>query len=190
MSPDPVLHLLAGPNGSGKTTLAERVIGPVTHLPLVNADDIAARRWPSAQPEHAYDASALAAAERDRLIRERASFIAETVFSHPSKLDLVRSAREAGYRVVLHVVLVPEDATVARVAHRVRRGGHAVPEEKIRARYRRLWPLLADARDLADVTYLYDNSSASHPLRLIATYEHGELISGEDWPAWAPDALR
>lgn len=42
----------------------------------------------------------------------------------------------------------------------------------------------------SDVTYLYDNSSASHPLRLIATYEHGELISGEDWPAWAPDALR
>jgi predicted ABC-type ATPase len=41
------------------------------------------------QAEHAYDASRAAAEERLRLMAERPSFITETVFSHPSKVDLL-----------------------------------------------------------------------------------------------------
>ncbi len=40
-------------------------------------------------------------------------FIAETVFSHPSKLDLIDHAYAAGFTVFLHVMLVPEDLAVA-----------------------------------------------------------------------------
>ncbi len=189
MSPDPVLHLVAGPNGAGKTTLVQRVIQPSTHLPFVNADGIAADRWPGAEAEHAYDASQAAAAERDRLIAERASFITETVFNHHSKLELLGAVSDAGYHVVLHVVVIPEDTTVGRVAHRVRRGGHTVPETKVRQRYHLLWPLVAQAHDLADRTLVYDNSVARIPLRLIATYEHGQLIGDAHWPTWAPATL-
>lgn len=64
----PVLHVLAGPNGAGKSTLAGRVLQPQTYLPIVNADAIAAERWPDAQVEHAYEAARLAAIERDRLL--------------------------------------------------------------------------------------------------------------------------
>jgi predicted ABC-type ATPase len=188
-SPDPVLHLVAGPNGAGKTTLATRVIAPVTHLPFVNADVIAAERWPLAQAEHAYDASQAAAQVRQELIASRASFISETVFSHPSKLVLIRDAQEAGYHVTLHVVLVPEDTTVARVNDRVRRGGHTVPEEKIRQRYQRMWDLVVQGRALAHRTYVYDNSRAARPLRLIASYEHGRPVGTAGWPDWAPEGL-
>jgi len=189
-SPDPVLHLVAGPNGAGKTTLATRVIAPVTHLPFINADVIAAKLWPDAQVEHSYDASRVAAEQRQELIGARASFITETVFSHPSKLALIRDAQAAGYQVMLHVVLVPEGLTVARVGDRVRRGGHTVPEDKIRERYQRLWALVAQARALAERTYIYDNSRAATPLRLVASYERGELVGSTDWPAWTPDALK
>jgi predicted ABC-type ATPase len=189
-SSDPVLYLIAGPNGAGKTTLVTRVIAPATHLPFVNADVIAAQRWPEAQAEHAYQASDVAAEQRRELIAAGRSFIAETVFSHPSKLALIRDARAAGYHVHLHVVLVPEDLSVARVSDRVRRGGHGVPEEKIRARYARLWPLIVQARSLAERTHLYDNSRAATPLRLIATYEYGLLVGSADWPAWTPADLR
>ena len=188
-SPDPVLHLIAGPNGAGKTTLATRVIAPVTHLPFINADVIAAQRWPDAQAEHAYDASQVAAEQRRELIGARASFITETVFSHPSKLALISDAQDAGYLVTLHVVQVPEGLTVARVGDRVRRGGHRVPEDKIRERYHRLWALVAQARALAERTYIYDNSRASKPLRLVASYERGELVGATDWPTWTPRSL-
>lgn len=188
-SPDPVLHLIAGPNGAGKTTLATRVIAPVTRLPFINADVIAAQRWPSAQADHAYDASQVAAEQRRELIGARASFITETVFSHPSKLALIRDAQDAGYLVTLHVVLVPEGLTVARVGDRVRRGGHTVPEDKIRERYQRLWALVAQARAMAERTSICDNSRATTPLRLVASYERGELVGATDWPAWTPHAL-
>ncbi len=85
---DPVRHLLAGPNGSGKTTLFTLVIQPETGLERVNADDIAAALHTD-DPDAADEASRLAADHRSRLIAQRRSFATETVFSHPSKVDLV-----------------------------------------------------------------------------------------------------
>ena len=180
---------MAGPNGAGKSTLVTRVIQPVTHLPFVNADLLAAERWPGAELEHAYEASQLAAAQRDELIAQRRSFITETVFSHPSKVALLDTAQRASYLVTLHVVLLPVEVTLARVAHRVARGGHQVPEQKVRERYERLWPLVAQARARADRTRVYDNSTASQPFRLVADYEHGELVGRASYPRWAPAEL-
>lgn len=184
----PVLHVVAGPNGSGKTTFVRRVLEPVTHLPFVNADLIAAERWPGREAEHAYEASRAAAEARDRALDDRRSFIAETVFSHPSKVDLVRHGIAAGYLVALHVMLVPEALAVARVAYRVAGGGHAVPELKVRERYRRLWPLVREARGLASSAVFYDNTRAD-ALRTVAVYERGAVIGAPSWPAWTPAAL-
>lgn len=185
----PVLHLLAGPNGAGKTTFVRRVLQPATHLPFVNADEIAAERWPGREVEHAYDASRAAAAQRVRLMSERRSFITETVFSHASKVDLVSRAAAFGYLTHLHVILMPEDATVARVAHRVRHGGHEVPEEKVRQRYARLWDLVVRASAIADRAEFYDNSRAAKPFRVVAAMELGRWVGEPSWPAWTPAAL-
>jgi predicted ABC-type ATPase len=187
--PDPVLHVLAGPNGAGKTTLFREVIEPVTGLEWVNADDIAVELEDDS-PERSYDAARLAAERRTRLIAARRSFATETVFSHPSKVDLVREALAAGYLVTLHVVVVPEELAVARVDNRVEQGGHFVPEDKIRERYRRLWSHVVDAIALAHETYVYDNSVANRPFRLVARFERGRAVGHLDWPAWAPRALR
>lgn len=117
-SADPVLHVLAGPNGAGKTTFVQHVLAPVTHLPFVNADVIAVERWPDDVVARSYDAAELAAAERSRLIAAQQSFLSETVFSHPSKLDLLRAARAQRFLVTLHVILVPVELSVARVRSR------------------------------------------------------------------------
>ncbi|KNY06115.1 zeta toxin family protein [Microbacterium sp. GCS4] len=185
----PVVHLLAGPNGSGKSTYAERVLQPVTHLPFVNADQIAAAEWPSAPAEHAYEASRLAAARRSELMNAQRSFITETVFSHSSKVDLVVEAVRRGYLVHLHVMMVPVEVSVARVAERVATGGHDVPEQKVRDRHARLWDLIERALPSADRAEFFDNSTAAAPFRLVATYEHGVPIGRVDWPSWAPSAL-
>lgn len=185
----PVLHVLAGPNGSGKSTFVARVLQPVTHLPFVNADEIAAERWPGVELEHAYQASRAAADLRRRMLARGESFITETVFSHHSKVALVTQAVALGYLVNLHVMLVPADLAVARVAERVRRGGHQVPEDKIRERYARLLKLIVEARALADRSTFYDNSRARTPFRVVATYERGRLVGEADWPAWTPTVL-
>jgi len=187
---DPVLHVLAGPNGAGKSTLYDTVIRPATHLEFVNADMIAAQRWPEDPAGRSYDAAAVAAGRRSELIEKGVSFVTETVFSHESKLELVDAAVHAGYLVTLHVVMVPLALAVARVASRIAVGGHSVPEDKIRERYHRLWPLCVSAIGRADGATVYDNSRAATPFRVVATFTHGVAVGGRDWPAWTPEPLR
>jgi predicted ABC-type ATPase len=184
----PLLCVVAGPNGSGKSTFVRTVLGPATGLPFLNADEIAAAEWPGDEEAHAYDASRAATVVRAQAIAERRSFITETVFSHPSKVALVEQAMRAGYRVELHTMLIPEDVTVARVAYRVSAGGHAVPVDKIRERYRRLWALVARARAIAHRATFYDNSR-SKPFQPVGVYERGHPVGTPTWPTWTPEVL-
>jgi predicted ABC-type ATPase len=183
------LDLVIGSNGAGKSTFVELTLARL--LPgsvFVNADEIARQRWPDTAEEHSYEAARIAADTRARLIELRRSFIAETVFSHPSKLELIDDARAAGYTVVLHVLLIPEDLAVERVRYRVAAGGHQVPADKIRQRYRRLWPLAAAAIVRCDSATVYDNSASKGP-RIVAQFAAGYLVGAAAWPAWTPQAL-
>ena len=184
----PLLHVLAGPNGSGKSTFVHTVLQPAIGLPFINADELAAAEWPGDEEAHAYDASRAAAEARARAITERRSFITATVFSHPGKVTLVQQAMQAGYHVELHVMLIPEDVTVARVAYRVGAGGHTVPPDKIRERYHRLWGLVVDARAIVHRTTFYDNSR-SKPFQKVAVYERGHPVGTPTWPTWTPEVL-
>lgn len=182
--------LVVGPNGAGKSTFVALTLAPL--LPrsvFVNADEIARQRWPDDPLSHAYDASRVAAETRSKLIQLGRSFIAETVFSHPSKLDLVDAARAADYTVVLHVILIPEDLAVERVKRRVLAGGHDVPEDKIRQRHRRLWALVAAAVTRCDTATFYDNSRRSGP-RIVARTSGGLAVGAPAWPEWTPAPLR
>ena len=183
------LDLVVGPNGAGKSTFVRLAVAPQwPGAVFVNADLIAAERWPDAQLEHAYEAAELARRTRSQLIVLRRPFIAETVFSHPSKLDLMDDATAGGYYVALHVLMVPEDLAVARVASRYAQGGHDVPVEKIRGRYQRLWATVAAAVPRANVATFWDNSDARAPQQ-VALFIAGLSASPPRWPRWAPTEL-
>ena len=184
------VDLVVGPNGAGKSTLVSLTLAPL--LPrsvFVNADEIAKQRWPDDVRSHVYDAARVAAETRSTLIHMGRSFIAETVFSHPSKLELVQAARAADYAVALHVVLIPEGLAVQRVERRVLAGGHGVPEVKIRERYHRLWPLVATAAIRSDTATVYDNSKRKGP-RIVARISGGVVVGTPSWPDWTPEPLR
>lgn len=182
------LILVAGPNGAGKTLFAGR-FAVESRLEFVNADLFAAELWPGEEESRAYEAAAAAASRRAEMLTDGRSFVAETVFSHPSKIDFVRAASDSGYTIGMHVIMVPEDLAVMRVRTRVRLGGHSVPEEKIRGRYRRLWGLVAEASDLCDEILFYDNTSARNPFRLVAELDRGLPVGVPLWPDWAPPEL-
>jgi predicted ABC-type ATPase len=183
------LDLIVGPNGAGKTTFVRYTLSKA--LPpgvvFVNADEIALQRWPGQAEEHAYDAAGIAERTRQALLTQGVSFMAETVFSHPSKLGLMEDARGNGYQVFLHGLLVPEELSVARVLARVEAGGHSVPEEKVRQRYQRLWPLVAHAIVRADAATVYDNSG-DRP-RIVGQYVAAQPVGRSGWPPWTPKAL-
>ncbi len=183
------LDLVVGPNGAGKSTFVRLVLSPAAPMSeVVNADDISQQRWPEDAEAHSYDAAKIAAATRERLIDLRQPFIAETVFSHPSKLELIHRAQAAGYFVALHVLLVPVELAVARVAARVVAGGHSVPIDKVRARYRRLWPHVATAIQRADTATVWDNSGFAGA-RQVALFSRGAIIGSATWTNWTPPDL-
>jgi predicted ABC-type ATPase len=189
VSPSPDLYLVAGPNGAGKTTFYQQVLA-ATGLDFINADQIAALRWPGDEVARSYDAAAEAAALRERYIADRRSFITESVFSHHSKVELVTRAVEAGYRVHLRVLIVPVDLSVARVAQRVVDGGRDVPEDKIRQRHQRLWAHVVEAIDVAYTTRVYDSSGQTgRDFVEVARYQYGTLLGDPRWPGWAPSEL-
>lgn len=184
------LDLIAGPNGAGKTTLFRRVIHRARPgLPFVNADLIAADRFPGREVESAREAADIAARTRAALIDARTDFCTETVFSHESKLDLVTTVAAAGYDVVLHAVMIPPELSAARVAARVAAGGHDVPTSKLDARYRRLWPLIVAAVPHCHRTIFWDNAPDDGPFE-VASFRRGTADHPPRWPDWTPQPLR
>lgn len=178
--------LIAGPNGSGKSTLYQTRIASRFAGPFINADLIQRDELQDANEKAAYAAAKLAAELRDEHIVSGQSFVTETVFSHPSKLDLISRAQAAGFlTLVLHVGVDDPDLSVARVAERVQEGGHPVPEDKVRDRYYRSLPLIRQAVMLADVGQVFDNSRLAVPARRCLEYRRGQLLwRTETLPPW------
>ena len=185
------LDLVVGPNGAGKSTFVDAVLRPVLPpgTPFVNADEIAKVRFPGEEVQRSREAAVIAEATRAALIEKRLPFIAETVFSHPSKLELVDRAIASGYYVRLHVLAIPADLAVHRVRYRVAAGGHDVPPEKVTTRWERLWPLVADAIRRADRAEVWDNSRHDRTDK-VAEFVGGLSVSPPRWPDWVPPALR
>lgn len=143
--------------------------------------------FPSRQID-SYIASVLSDFIRVSLIKELASFTFETVMSDVSKVDLLRQARMAGYRVyVYYVATADAEINVARVAYRASIGGHDVPSDKIRSRYKRSLENLSDAILVSNRAYIFDNSQdGDSSFAQIAEITEGEDIAivSDTQPAW------
>ena len=197
----PVFYLLAGPNGAGKSTLyrASLEAGLIpAEATFVNADlHEATHLQHIAQPaRRSQMARQWADAQRAACLAAGDSFVSETVFSHPSKLDLLVAARTAGFSIVLLIVCVEEPRhLLARVQQRMQEGGHSVPAERILARYPRTLANLAKAIPLADLALLYDTSGPRNRVvqqpRLVARCRAGRVLwkNPVRWPAWAQQLL-
>jgi len=135
----------------------------------------------------AYEAARIAANRRQEMLEARQSFATESVFSHPSKLDLIHDAQKRGFRVmVFHISVDSADLSVARVSERVREGGHRVPEHKIRARFERNGALIRQAVLLSDLAHVFDNSGLNMPPVRIMTFKSGRLsFALPELPPWA-----
>jgi predicted ABC-type ATPase len=91
--------------------------------------------------------------------RGERSFSFETVMSHPSKVEILARAREAGFFAQLWFVGTDDPQTnVERVALRVAQGGHDVPRDRIVARWKRTMELLSEAIRSANEAFVFDNS--------------------------------
>jgi predicted ABC-type ATPase len=197
----PVFYLLAGPNGAGKSTLYRSALAAGLIPPeaeFVNADlhEAAHLQHITHPVKRSQMAREWADQRRAACLAAGEAFVSETVFSHPSKLELLAAAQAAGFAVVLLLVCVDEPRQLlARVQQREQEGGHSVPPERILARYPRTLANLAKALQRADLALLYDTSGPRNrvvqPPRLVARCRAGRVLwkNPVRCPAWAERLL-
>lgn len=153
--------IIAGPNGAGKTTFAREFLPNEAGCPIfVNADLIAAGLSPFAPEAAAVQAGKLMLRELARHFSARESFAFETTLSGKVWLRHIAEWRAAGYWVeLIFLRLGTADEAVARVAQRVRQGGHDIPEAVIRRRFDAgLENFSRHYAQAVDAWALYDNS--------------------------------
>jgi predicted ABC-type ATPase len=112
--------------------------------------------------------------------------------SHRSKVELLRQAQELGYRTYLYFIATDDPLiNISRVQTRVRRGGHAVPEDRIVKRYHASLALLMDAIRCTNRAYIFDNSGEDREHTWLAEVTEGrELEMKTQWmPAWFKRAV-
>ncbi len=132
-------------------------------------------------PFNSYLASVLADAIRRELLDEGQTFTFETVMSSRDKVEFMKEARARGYRVYLYFVATDDpEINLDRVQRRVMQGGHPVPEDKVRKRYRESIDLMTEACNVAHRAYIFDNSGSQHKL----------LVEAEDLGAEVAITLR
>ncbi len=131
-----------------------------------------------------YTAARMAEDRRTTMLEAGHSFATETVFSHPSKLAILETARARGYLVfVMYVGVNSTDLSVGRT--RTDEGGHNVPEDKIRARYTRSLPLIRTATLQADRRMVFENSQLTVPPKQMLGVAKGRLIlAAPALPQW------
>jgi len=132
----------------------------------------------------------------ERAINERLDYAFETTLGGRTIPALLEKAMEAGIEVrIWYVGLTNVELHIARVQARVKRGGHDIPEQRIRQRYpRSLLNLIQLMPNLTELR-VYDNSLEADPHtgiapepRLIVHLNREKLLSVcelASTPAWA-----
>lgn len=133
---------------------------------------------------NSYFAAFIADYLRNQIVNSGQKLSVETVMSDKRKFDFFRMARKNGYRIYLYfITTIDAQINLERVRCRTELGGHDVPEEKIRNRYKRSLDNLLEAISLSDRAYLFDNSY-SQP-QLIAEAENNLIESYREFiPNW------
>jgi len=102
---------------------------------------------------------------------------------------LVDKAKARGFVIwIIYVVLDTAERNIERVHLRVAKGGHAVPEDKIRSRRQGSLAQFPWFLDQADQAWIYDNSGAT-PKR-IGYKENGVVRLGEDSLPFVVEAVQ
>ena len=160
----PNLYIIAGCKGAGKTTASYTILPKILQCKeFINADEIARGISPF-QPEKAAIAAGRIMLQRiDELLYLKVDFAIETTLTTKSYIKMIGVAKRSGYNIKLaYLWLNNVDLAIARVKARVKDGGHNIPEDVIRRRYKKsIFNLINYFIGLCDYWLVFDNSGES-----------------------------
>lgn len=174
--------LIAGVNGAGKSTLYY-LLQNLNDMPRVNTDEIVKEFGKWDDPNCVLKAGKVAVNKIKQYMHEEVSFNQETTLCGKSILKNIKDAKSKGYFIEVHYVGVDSvDIAKDRVRHRVKNGGHGIPEHDIERRYVETFRNLRTILTECDLIVFYDNTTE---FKMFAVYGDGEqLMLSQDVPKW------
>lgn len=192
----PELIVIAGPNGSGKTSITQKFLhhewadGTI----YINPDQIAKDIFGDWNSNEAVLKAANYCAElREKCLKEKQSFVFETVLSAQDKIDFIIRAKENGFFIRLFFIATSNPTiNASRIAKRVIEGGHDVPIPKIISRYQKSIQNCDTVAGIVDRLYVYDNSIENADAKPLFRLSNGILVKQyvEKIPSWAQNIFR
>ena len=184
----PTLWIVAGPNGSGKSTIYSLLSAeePSGSIWIINPDELTNRieeQEGLARQQANLESVTRIEAWLYASIHAHQTVGVETVLSTDKYRALVTDARRHGFAVrVIFVFLANPDLNVERVRIRVQKGGHDVPEDRIRARWVRSFQQFAWFLAEADRVDVFENSGAD-PKRILTKVSNDLTVYDDLIPA-------
>ncbi len=174
--------VIGGVNGAGKSTLYQ-TLPNMQNMPRVNTDEILREFGDWRNLSDVLKAGKRAVKLIDRYFSEGISFNQESTLCGKSIIKNIQRAKQQGYMIELHYVGVDSvDIAKQRVADRVRRGGHGIPEKDIEKRYEESFRNLKLILEECDLTVFYDNTEK---FKRFAIYKDGKLVRlSQTIPKW------
>jgi predicted ABC-type ATPase len=188
--PYPKLILFAGANGSGKTTLAEKYLPYAKVKEFVNADSIAKGLSPLNPDSQKIKAGKLALLRTRELIGKGEDFAIETTLSGVTLAKILKEAKEKNYQIRLFYFCTTDvRINIKRIKLRVKQGGHHVPSEDVKRRYKgSLYNLFHLYFGLCDIISIDDTSGdetgLTAPVRVITKIGNDILYDEAKKSVW------
>jgi predicted ABC-type ATPase len=169
--------LFAGVNGAGKSTLYN--IPDIINIKRVNTDEIlVADGGDWSNPKDALSAMRKGINLINTYLKDEVSFCQETTLTGKMILRVLQKAKTSGFNLKMYYVgLESSDIAAERVASRVEKGGHGIPEEDIKRRYEISLKNFKNVVKICDDVFVFDNSIIFRP---IATFKNGKIINRND----------
>lgn len=191
----PELIIIAGPNGSGKTSVTKKFLHHewAEGTTYINPDEVANDifgDWNS--KEAVLKAADYCTKLREDCLKNKQSFVFETVMSADDKVDFILRAKENGFFIRLFFISTDTPIiNASRIANRVMKGGHDVPISKVISRYYKSIENCKTISSVVDRLYIYDNSIDGEEAKLQFRLTNGTLAKKyvADIPEWAKPIL-
>lgn len=191
------IYVLAGTNGAGKSSVAGAMLRRVG-ADYFNPDEATVRIL-AANPGISMTEANSAAWHQgrrllERAIAERLDFAFETTLGGRTITALLGDAAAAGIEVrIWFVGLSSPELHMARVRARVARGGHDIPDARIRARYDQSRLNLVELMPRLTELRVFDNSADADPHAgtaprpvLVLHMTRGRIVETIDLPKTPP----
>ncbi|UCB57043.1 MAG: zeta toxin family protein [Candidatus Omnitrophota bacterium] len=170
-------YIIAGPNGSGKTTFAKKFLPDYVKCPnFVNADLIAQGLSPFSPQAVAIKAGKLVLQQIHEFANSRVNFAFESTLAGKSYVNLFKELKRKGYKLHLFFLWIPNaELAIFRIKDRVAEGGHNVPVQDVRRRFKRsICNFFKLYQPLLNSWMLFNNAGSIPAL--IAKTKNGQII--------------